>query len=165
MTRAEARAQGATHFYSGKPCPRGHICERFVSTGNCVECNRERHRIKNMTDEQILKQRAAAKKWAQENPEEAKEKWNWWAFRNTRKVSAYSRFMYLKRKKRVPPWLSKEEKQAILEFYKNCPKGYEVDHIIPLNGKFVSGLHVLNNLQYLPVTANRKKGNTLCTST
>jgi len=37
----------------------------------------------------------------------------------------------------------------------------EVDHIIPLNSKDVCGLHVIWNLQYLPIGANRKKGNKL----
>ena len=46
----------------------------------------------------------------------------------------------------------------IKEFYKNCPKGHEVDHIIPISK---GGLHSIENLQYLTVTENRKKCNKL----
>ncbi len=64
------------------------------------------------------------------------------------------------RKKRVrqstPKWANL---QAITDFYKNCPEGCHVDHVIPLNGKNVSGLHVLENLQYLPAAENLKKSN------
>lgn len=57
---------------------------------------------------------------------------------------------------RVVPWTESEE---IIKFYENCPDGYHVDHIIPLKGKLVSGLHVLANLQYLTAEENLRKGN------
>ena len=55
--------------------------------------------------------------------------------------------------------LPNEDLSLIKEFYLQCPGGYEVDHIIPLNGKNISGLHTLSNLQYLPSSDNRRKSN------
>lgn len=60
---------------------------------------------------------------------------------------------------RIPKWLTPEQLQQIIGFYTNCPKGMEVDHIYPLQGKYVSGLHHPDNLQYLTKTQNRKKHN------
>ena len=57
---------------------------------------------------------------------------------------------------RVVPWSNLEE---ISKFYSKCPEGYHVDHIIPLQGGFVSGLHVLANLQYLTALENIQKSN------
>lgn len=57
---------------------------------------------------------------------------------------------------RTPKWSSKDR---IYSIYNNCPKGMHVDHIIPLRGALVSGLHVPENLQYLSAEENIKKGN------
>lgn len=57
---------------------------------------------------------------------------------------------------RTPKWANES---AINDIYANCPDGYEVDHVVPLFGHNVCGLHVESNLQYLPVLDNRKKSN------
>jgi hypothetical protein len=60
------------------------------------------------------------------------------------------------RQDRTPSWV---DLRVIKEFYLSCPEGYHVDHIVPLRGKNVSGLHVLENLQYLLAEDNMSKGN------
>ena len=61
-------------------------------------------------------------------------------------------------KDRTPPWVNPQD---LLVFYAACPKGFHVDHIIPLkgliDGRPVSGLHVPWNLQYLTAEENHKK--------
>ncbi len=68
---------------------------------------------------------------------------------------AQIRYLY-GRKQATPPWANLDK---IKEIYDNCPEGYHVDHIIPLKGKNISGLHVETNLQYLTAYENRSKGN------
>jgi G:T-mismatch repair DNA endonuclease (very short patch repair protein) len=42
ISRADAKAQGLKHYFTGDPCPRGHIDYRFTSVGTCAACGRER---------------------------------------------------------------------------------------------------------------------------
>lgn len=86
-----------------------------------------------------------------------KERMRKWRALNPRKISAYVRAYMLRRELRTPAW---SEAVAIREFYYLCPPGHEVDHIIPLKGRLVSGLHVLANLQHLTRSANASKSNT-----
>lgn len=38
--RKAAKALGLKRYYTGKPCPYGHVCERITTTARCVECVR-----------------------------------------------------------------------------------------------------------------------------
>lgn len=77
--------------------------------------------------------------------------------RNTR--LHLSRMRELSKINATPKWLSKAQVEEIKNFYLQRPDGYHVDHIVPLKGKNVSGLHVPWNLQYLPALENIKKRN------
>ena len=67
---------------------------------------------------------------------------------------AWQRY-HAKKKQQTP---ADADIQLIQSIYENCPKGYEVDHIIPLSK---GGLHHQDNLQYLTKNANRRKGSKL----
>ena len=69
----------------------------------------------------------------------------------------HSRLRELTEIRQRPKWA---DMAKIREIYANKPEGYHVDHIIPLRGKLVSGLHVENNLQYLTAEENMRKHNT-----
>jgi hypothetical protein len=69
----------------------------------------------------------------------------------------HSRLREIAESRQTPKWANRSK---IREIYANCPEGHHVDHIIPLRGKLVSGLHIESNLQYLPAHENMKKHNT-----
>lgn len=69
----------------------------------------------------------------------------------------YDKCIYKSRlRKATPPWADKE---YIRDFYEKRPDGFHVDHIVPIRGEFVCGLHVKENLQYLPAKENMVKSN------
>lgn len=99
-------------------------------------------------------------KWKEKNKDKvneyAKIQCRAWYQKNKKKKLAAVTKRKADKLKRTPKWA---DLKAICEFYKNCPSGYHVDHLIPLKGKTVSGLHVLENLQYLSASENLKKSN------
>lgn len=89
-----------------------------------------------------------------------------WKSSNKGKVNASTAKRRAARLERTPDWLTKEHLQSIESMYAFAKKledlcgiKYHVDHIVPLQGKSVSGLHVPWNLQILASTLNESKGN------
>ena len=80
---------------------------------------------------------------------------------------AWDAYKRARKLERTPSWLSKEERKQIRLVYKerdrlNKEAGYvkyHVDHVFPLVGDNVSGLHVLNNLEIITAEENLRKNN------
>lgn len=103
--------------------------------------------------------KATKDRYVQGNKEQVKLAKKKWYLNNSKHQLALTRKYQASKKQRTPKWLVDCELNEMIVFYKNCPTGYEVDHIIPIQGKNVSGLHVPWNLQYLKTSDNRKKSN------
>lgn len=87
-------------------------------------------------------------------------------YRRGNKGRAYFNYKTAERRARknkaTPKWLSDEQLLQIKEIYKQGQEQQlQVDHIIPLKGKTVCGLHVPWNLQLLTPAANVEKSNKL----
>lgn len=63
-----ARDKGLKKYFSGKPCPMGHICQRWVSSKVCLECRTYRH------ERDREKERLYAVKRRESDPEFYREK-------------------------------------------------------------------------------------------
>lgn len=175
--RYRAKQQGLATYNTNKPCIRGHISDRDTYSGSCLACKREleaariaatrdkynaRKRQERQVHRAIIAERAR-KARAEETPEQracrlekAKIKARQWRLNNPKYHLALTNAHKAAIKLRTPTWA---DRGAIIDFYKNCPIGYQVDHVIPLRGTTVSGLHVATNLQYLRAADNRAKSN------
>ncbi len=114
---------------------------------------------------------AQGDQWRKRNPERAQEidkrkrakakdknalRMKVYAQNNRERLARISANYRAAKLKRTPKWA---DFNSIDKVYKECPRGMEVDHVVPLQGTIVSGLHVHYNLQYLTPTENVSKGN------
>lgn len=84
---------------------------------------------------------------------------------NSAKYKQLALERYVKKMRAMPAWADRD---AIESFYEEARRltaetgiQHAVDHIVPLQGKTVSGLHVENNLRVITQTENLRKSNKL----
>ena len=181
INRANAIALGKNK-YMGVKCSRGHDGERYVRNHACVKCRLEAkykrrkkfsllrkaiaktlcgprlprigNNKKRYTDEQLLeRQRIRKAKYRSKNKD---------------KINAYKAKHRAAKLNRTPGWLRPVDFRHIQVYYEISKRQtqatgieHHVDHIIPLQGKTVSGLHVPWNLQVLEGRENLRKNNKL----
>lgn len=253
IPRKKAKSLGIKRYFTGKPCKHGHLCEKNVSDGKCMECAR---RWKSDNREHIIKQkqkyrddnrelvRESHRIWKSKNPgydrryyqenrdkvleknrkyysnnkDYVRETNRQWRSNNKDKIRSYyvenrehilkcGRKNYFEKRdiiiNSVRQW-RKENPNYFKDYYAANRERYSahaskrraakmnrtlsyseelthfateeaihqakdmegffgmtfhVDHIIPLQGGKVSGLHVWYNLQVIPATLNKGKGN------
>lgn len=111
--------------------------------------------------------RLIEKCWKLRNPESVAEHnrkaGKKWAANNKPRRLASVRARQLAKRLRTPAWA---DKGKILSFYEEAARltgetgvPHEVDHIVPLQGALVSGLHVHQNLRVVSRSENRSKQN------
>jgi hypothetical protein len=187
VERPEAIRLGLASYFTGRPCRRGHIARRCTTNGTCSTCANEANqraraanpegarakrrayywsnpRTREAGKRRYPNERAARIKaaldWQKANADLVNEKNRRWRRANPGVVNARTAKQRARRKQATPPWLTPDHHKAMRALYKEASRiGAHVDHIIPLNGKNVCGLHVPWNLQLLPPRENCSKSN------
>ena len=110
--------------------------------------------------------RAAIEAWSARNPEKIKAYAKKTKALNSGRVLAHTVKRRLAKIKRTPVWLTSDDHWMIEQAYELAAVRtkmfgfvWHVDHIVPLQGKLVSGLHAPNNLRVIPGAENIRKSN------
>ena len=179
-TIKEAKALGAKHYFTGKKCQRGHLSPRFVSTRKCMSCSNLYCRDKyarnpdhnkrraqewyNNNHEHSIKRMAL---WRNNNRELSRQASTRWAKNNPARVLATMNARRARLLQAIPAWADLAAIRLVYEKRKQISLDtgmvHHVDHIVPLRGKLVCGLHVSWNLRIIPARDNLQKGSRIDT--
>lgn len=165
-----------SEFYKGR-C----YCKKCISMHNKLYYKANSDKVKQSTKEWATSNRektnAYKKAWAIKNRESVLQGQKAYKENNKDKIVEYylsNKASYIMRSRkreiakinRTPKWLSEKEYSYIKTLYELSNRLskclgilHHVDHIIPLQGELVSGLHTPTNLQVIPSKLNLSKGN------
>lgn len=128
---------------------------------NCKSNGFNEWRSENMENE-----RNRNKEWYSLNMNVERARASAYRKNNSDKVNFFTAIRRAAKINATPIWLSQEQKLEIKNLYKKAKEitvatgtQHVVDHIVPLQGKIVTGLHVPWNLQILTASENNAKHN------
>jgi len=179
LTRKAALNIGETQYFTGKPCVKNHIANRRAKTGECMECRakflvdwraKNPKKVKQHNDTQYAnhakKLSARSRNHYAKNAEELRLKKQEYQRNNLHIYAKNGAKRKAAKIQRTPSWLTEIDFERIGNEYKLAAlltkvtgSSWHVDHIVPLQGKIVSGLHVPSNLRVLPAKENISKSN------
>ena len=185
-TRAEAQRTGSTHYFTGEPCKHGHIAPR-TTKGACVECLKAEWQRGNEARAEYFREynkseagQKAKRGYYERNKEavveraQARTPAKKQAYRRAHKAAnpdLYRELVNARRRRfrqATPKWLTAEDKLQIrmkyrlaIELSRRMGVLHVVDHVVPLQGEEVCGLHVPWNMEVITQDENLKKSNKL----
>ena len=153
-SRLEATKLNLKHYFTGVPCVHGHLSTRRLKDRVCMECDKQNKAVlRKEIPEEV---RASKRESYQKNKIAACQQKKVYRQANKGKINALVAARKKVVKRRTPAWLTDFDKLKIKCMYsiaamltRENKEPWHIDHIIPLQGKMVSGLHVPSNLQVM----------------
>lgn len=133
ITRREAKELGLKRYFTGKPCGRGHITEREVNRGGCINCiihirKKNRDKINEQKKKNYIKNIETYRKYRKENKEKINEKKKKYRKKHKSKINKRERKLYLinkvKRKR-----IQKEYRDRNIELCRQRVRDYRAKHV------------------------------------
>lgn len=191
VSRQFALAMESPFYFTGKPCPQGHVAKRNVTTRRCVTCQRlqtnrwrkansarvnaqsRERRANNLESVRAYSRkwqaahreqgRAANRQWYADNREYEKARQKKMRESNPARYAEYASAYRAAKLSRTPAWADQDEIAGVYATAASRTRAlgepHHVDHVLPLAGKTISGLHVHANLRIVPGTDNSRKSN------
>jgi hypothetical protein len=163
LTRQQAIAQNAARYFTGKACIKGHVAERYTANKTCCECaNAIANKTKAKDRNKYVR---SSGEWQRKNPDKVAAYQRARNKKNPAQRNLWTASYRSAKDARQPSWLNSAQLFEMESVYNYCAAlrnvglDYHVDHIVPLRGDNVSGLHVPWNLQVITGAENMSKGN------
>ena len=139
-----------------------HVATRVGA--KCQECKRKIGRLKAAACRAKYPEaaRAAVRAWKLANAETVRQHKRDYQEKNRAHRSFYQNCRRASQLLATPAWADMDSIKGMYELcgiFRRIGMNLHVDHVVPLRGKHVSGLHVAENLQLLYATDNLRKKN------